>query len=160
MKNKVEDIRKLLQLRNMRVDLAKIAVQQAYAVVMSAKQTVKECQATLMSYAKDIETEHQLMRENPGLYAVRFLGFTEVRINRLKARAERTYTQLREAIAEEEKSTQLHRQSITMLMQAVARRDGVAEQSRKINQQAMLAAEELQLLELADMPRLKRGNAR
>jgi hypothetical protein len=160
MTNNVEDFEKLLKLRTLRADLAQIAMQQAYSVLIAARQSVEQCQETLRNYAKDIQSEHLQMYSDPQIYAVEFLVFTEVRISRLKTCAEKTYAQLREAMAEEESAKNLHQQTTTFFVKAVAQRDGAAEQFRKINQQAMMASEELQLLELSDAWRPQKRNAR
>ncbi len=153
MNSKRHEVRKLLKLRNMRVDLAQIALQQAHAVLFSAREAVQRCRDGILACADELKSVHNLMHTDPQTHAVRFLTFTEAQISHLKARAVKADDQLREAISEEEAANEAYLEAIALLAQATARRDGVEEQSRKIRQIFNLAQEELQLLEIEDSRR-------
>ncbi len=159
--NKVlKDTRQLLRLRNMRVELAQIAMQQAYAAHEAAKQAVQHCKDAITACADEIKSVHTLMHDNPQLHAVRFLELTESKLKNLKARSAKAEEQLLEAITEEEEAAQRLSEAVTVLALAMARRDGVAEQFRKAKQKISQQQEEFQMLELEDSRRMVAGGAR
>jgi hypothetical protein len=158
--SKRHEVGRLLKLRNMRVDLAQIAVQQAHAVLFASREAVQRCRDGIFACAEELKSVHNLMHADPQTHAVRFLTLTEAQISHLKARAVKADDQLREAISEEEAAAESYIEAVALLTQAIARRDGVEEQSRKIRQVFILAQEELQLLELEDSRRQITGGKR